>query len=157
MKYLLFSFLILLIFSCDIINEQSTKATFTIENEYNEGVKLVFFTSSTMTENRSINLNLNEAYTGDIIESSVGGIFDNPELSTLGGFFGDSIVVIYNNERFMSHYLITAPENTFQYSEPINRNLFRSGNYEEVSEENFIYTITQEDFDSATPCDGPCE
>ena len=56
----------------------------------------------------------------------------------------DSIAVIFNNERVEGH-------NT---SVP-DRSLLL--NYESEKGQNvFVYTITQENFDNAIPCDGPC-
>lgn len=146
-----------LLMSCDVIDEQTTDAKFTITNGTDTSINLNFLFEDNSTNNFSETLNPAQSYEGLTIESSVGGIFDDPNKSVIGAFFADSIEIIFNNERSTTYtYTGNGNENP-TYSEPISRNLFRSGNYEEISEENFIYTITQEDYDNATPCDGLCE
>lgn len=153
---LLFSFFLVFV-SCDIVDPQFTDAKFTVRNETNTDIALHFFNENINFPDRSIVLGSQEEYQGLNVESSVGNIFDDPERSVVGSLVADSIIVIFNNERFFSSYLITEEGNTFSYSEPINRNIFRSGNYEEIGDQEFLYTITQEDYNNATSCDGPCE
>lgn len=145
------------LFSCDIIDEQNTEADFAINNSTNFNIRLKFFNEGSDFGNFTSTLNPNESYQGATVESSIGGIFDDPEKSVVGSLISDSIIIIFNDEKLTSYTLFDNGTSTPIYSDPINRNIFRSGNYEEVSEENFIYTITQEDYNNATPCDGPCE
>jgi len=144
------------IISCDIVNEQSTEADFTIINSTNVPIHLFFINPEFDFVVSDELLNPNDSYEGFMVESSVGGIFDDPEFF-VNSFPGDSIRIIFNNERIISYHIIYDDEDSFFYSQPINRNIFRVGNYEDLGDEDFLYTITQEDFDNATPCDGPCE
>lgn len=68
---------------------------------------------------------------------------------------GDTIIIIFNNERKFGYSFQTL-EGVTTFSQPINRNIFRLGAYEALDNDEFLYTITQEDYDNATPCDGPC-
>ena len=112
-----------------------------IENATTNEVTLRFYSSSQqlLFENQSVE---GESL---IVERSAdffpGEITSGPNDAFM---LADSIAVIFNNERVEGH-------NT---SVP-DRSLLL--NYESEKGQNvFVYTITQENFDNAIPCDGPC-
>lgn len=63
--------------------------------------------------------------------------------SPIEAFEADSIALIFNKERVEGHTFSSPPGNSML------TNYERNGN-------QFTYTITEENYNNATPCDGPC-
>lgn len=59
----------------------------------------------------------------------------------------DSIVMIFDNERFETHYLQTVL--------PVGHSLFNNDSYKHDGNTS-TYTIDAKNYNNATPCDGPC-
>ncbi len=158
MKNLILYFLLLFgMVSCEIIDNTFTEATFTLLNDSNKEVIVKFYNSNIDSDALTIDINADQSYTGFTVESSNGNLFEDPDMSVGSGFAGDSIVIIFDNERFSNYSILFSGNQQISFSEPILRNPFRVGNYEEIGDQEFLYSITQEDYNNATPCDGPCE
>ena len=54
-------------------------------------------------------------------------------------------------------YSFDSSEEIIIFSDPVDRNIFRASNYLQIDDEEFLFVLTQEDYNNATPCDGPCE
>jgi hypothetical protein len=127
-----------------------------IENNSNKNIQINFYLLSEPVNSFSdINLNQGEIFDGISFEFSrpVSNNTDytGPRLS----FKSDSAVVIFDNQKKLSSYLISDMDVTF--CEPKSRNIFRHGNYEGIDNDQFVFEITEEDFNNATPCDGDCD
>lgn len=129
--------------------------TYFVENNSNVPVELVFYERFTNELKGSKLLFEGERYKGESIEfhkpHSVYPENDYPSIS----FESDSIILIFQNEMKTSY--VNAFSDSLFFSPPVNRNIFRQGNYEELGGYQFLYTITQEDYENATPCDEDCE
>lgn len=69
----------------------------------------------------------------------------------------DSLVVIFDEKLYLTLFYTAKTSTSYSYSEPIDRNIFRHGNYEEIERENFQFKITQQDYENAEPCNGNCD
>lgn len=125
-----------------------------VENGTESTVKIKFFSSSDLEPLDDVILNSNQRFSTDVEESENLELFTTPDGLASGFLRSDSLQIIFNNERINTMYLVPPPD---RFSSPINRNIYRLGNYESIGNDEYLFTITQEDFDSATPCDGPCE
>ncbi len=65
----------------------------------------------------------------------------------------DSVQIVFDGQRRSSYTVI----GTSEFSEPLNRNLFRDSNYESIGNDGFLYKITQADYENAEDCDGDCD
>lgn len=79
--------------------------------------------------------------------------FTNSGNSLFRAYQGDSVIVIFNNNKFItSSYL-----GDDAFSEPLGRNLYKHSNYENLGNEKFIFKITQQDYENAEDCNGNCD
>lgn len=151
-KILLYIIYTMLFIACgpDI---QRPETTYILENETSAAIEVLF--ARTIGSDDRINLLPGERFRSRTLE------FTNPDRSEdsfapwqfLGG---NPLIFIFNDDRILEYEVNFGGDISF--SEPILRNPLRHGNYEDLGNDNeFLFTITQEDFDAATPCDGPCE
>ncbi|MFV0379086.1 MAG: hypothetical protein ACK5JD_17485 [Mangrovibacterium sp.] len=75
------------------------------------------------------------------------------ELPT-SAFAADSVKIVFNESRFTT---CTYDFNSKTFSEPINRNLFKHSNYENLGNGRYLFKITQEDYENALPCNDNCD
>jgi hypothetical protein len=80
--------------------------------------------------------------------------FDNSEDYPRLAYGADSIKIVFNNEKFIINKYNTINS---QFSEPINRNIFRHSNYENLGNERYLFKITQQDYENAEDCNGNCD
>jgi len=66
----------------------------------------------------------------------------------------DSVKIVLNEDRLITY---TYDSGSKVFSEPINRNLFRHSNYENIGNKQYLFKITQQDYENALPCDGKCD
>jgi hypothetical protein len=102
----------------------------------------------------NINLERNESLAGKRFEFSRPVSTDPNYTGPQNSFLSDSVVIIFNDQRKLSTFLISDVAGTF--SEPKFRNIFRHGNYEAIGNDKFLFKITEEDYENAIPCDGDC-
>ncbi|WP_271855149.1 hypothetical protein [Patiriisocius marinus] len=97
-----------------------------------------------------------ENFRGDNIESSNEDYYVDPSsIMPITSLKGDSIIFVFDNNRIISYsFDIVNGENIF--TNPIDRNPTRVGSYEQIGDDELLYTITQEDINNAAPCAGPC-
>lgn len=69
-------------------------------------------------------------------------------------YSNDTLTVFFDNKRKFAY---TYSFNPNVFSGPVNRNLLRHGNYIQIGKQTYKYTITNEDYQNATPCNGNCE
>ncbi|MEP4743368.1 MAG: hypothetical protein ABJX94_01575 [Flavobacteriaceae bacterium] len=115
--------------------------TYSIVNGTEEQVSLLFYD----TQGDKPELVLSESLNGEglIVERTLETYMrdqNTPEIA----FKADSVSVIFNNERAEAHYQLIPDRSIIL------------GDYEVKSNISFIYTITQENYDNAIPCDGSC-
>lgn len=131
------------------------KRTFVIKN----GLQIPITVNILINEELQISEDLlpNQKYIGEELETTV-NVLDEPNGSSVATSIGGNVIeIIYNNKRKSISTSSDIDNGLGFFSEPVERNLLRTGNYEDVGNEESQFTITQQDFDNATPCDGPCE
>ncbi|MEP3383137.1 MAG: hypothetical protein ABJN84_01115, partial [Flavobacteriaceae bacterium] len=114
-----------------------------------EQVTLLFYD----TQGDKTELVLSESLNGEglIVERTLETYMRDQNNPTIA-FKADSVSVIFNNERVESHHE-SFPKNPSSFP---NRSMTSSGAYEIKDFRYFTYTITQENYDNAIPCDGSC-
>ena len=127
---------------------------YVIKNETSQVVKLNYYTTLNNTLLNNYIINVNEILEGSLTERGDVPPINYPDytLAVTNLSDGDSLVVIFNNEK--KTIMQTSLDG---YSEPLNRNLFRHGNYEYLGNDQFQFTFTEEDYENAEDCGGPCE
>lgn len=155
MKYLFF-----LLFICTSCGPETMmfKRTYSIKNESDTQVTLNFYRANGDQVESKI-LNNNQVFVGFEVETTNENSFLDPESSVLSSSYSGSIKldVIYNNSFISTKEILDDKNGGTSFSLPLDRNVFRNGNYIPTGNEVYQFTITQQDFDNATPCDGPCE
>lgn len=131
--------LILCVLSCTDIGTKTK--TFKVVNDTEEQVSLFIY----MFKDGKAELVLSESITGKglIVERTLETDMrdqNTPEIA----FQADSVSVIFNNERTEAHSI----------NIPYERYLWDTGKV--IDDRCFTYTITQENYDNAIPCDGAC-
>jgi hypothetical protein len=147
-----FGVLLVFLNSC-FLEAREFDIRFSILNESTVVVQLDLFETNGEFS-RSIVIEPNEVYF-DERTFKTRSFLENPNNNAI--IRGESAVFIFNDERFMEYSFSVDDNNVSTFSTPINRNIFRIGSYENLGDEDFLYTITQEDFENALPCDEPCE
>lgn len=155
MRKILLLIPILTLFNC-VPEAEKYGRNYSIENTTNHLIELDFYSlSSPQMDFTNINLERNQSFAGKRFEFSK-PISTSPDYTgPQNSFLSDSVVIVFDNESKLSGYLISNMEATF--SEPKSRNIFRHGNYEAIGNDKFLFKITEEDFENATPCDGDCD
>lgn len=159
MKNSFFILIGLLVFtSCAIPDSERMERELSVLNDSGSDVAILLFDINGNMAGSYVLAN-QEQTPFEKIDSSSEAILTSPESSipsaALFGAFSASI--IFSNEKLsMFNFSFVNRENS-QFSNPVLRNIFRNGNYESLVGDQFLYTITQVDFEAATPCDGYCE
>lgn len=116
-----------------------------------------FSNTSTLFETQ---IEPNGIFLGDILTYRSG----NDQLNEENSFYpssayknSDSLVVIFDEIKQITLYYTPVSSTSVSFSEPINRNLFRHGNYEKIENERFQFKIIQQDYENAEDCNGNCE
>ena len=129
-----------------------------LENSTENTVKLEFYQGSEPSFGfSSITLGSSERIVGNEFEFSK-PISDDPEYNGPRlAFSADSVVVLFNNQKSKIDFYNVIEEEGIIYSDPKSRNIFRHGNYVKIGNEQFLYRITEEDYQNASPCNGECD
>jgi len=137
----LIALLFLALLSCTDLG--STTSTYKIINGTSHAVELCFYKGSIASEDRSFVFKEEIEVQGLIVERTLKTYaldIDSP----IEAFKADSIALIFNKERVEGH----------TFNSPIDNSLLddyeRNGN-------QFTYTITEENYNNAIPCDGLCD
>jgi len=130
--------------------------SFIIENSYENQINLILFDLNSGVESNLI-LNAGEQYRGSTFETSV-RVDDIPNESGASiSLNAGKIIIIFDNDRILVSELADIDNGQGFFSEPIQFNLLRNGNYQNIGNDQYLYKISQADYNAATPCDGPCE
>lgn len=147
-------FLLIIFISCGP-EARMFNRTFVIKNGLEIPVKVNIYLNEELKDNKT--LLPDQVFKGNELETDQ-DLREMPNgIGPLTSFKGNIIEVIYNNEKKSISTSSDINNGLGFFSEPAERNLLRTGNYEDLGNEESQFTITQQDFDNATPCDGPCE
>ncbi len=105
-------------------------------------------------------LEVNEVYNGDVLTYRSG----NDQLDDKDSFFpssaygnSDSLTIFFNDTKYVNKYFTLTSPTKALFSEPSVRNPFRHGSYKRAKNEEFLFEITEEDYELAISCEGPCD
>lgn len=152
MKNLILLLLAVILTNC-VTESRMYLREYSLKNESNQVIKLKFyFKYDNQLVYDEIILNNTEVFNGGVLET------DQPHSNDINypiNHFrsSDSLIVIYNNLK-KSTFSIGFNGNL---STPIDRNPFRHGNYNDIGNDNFQFTITEEDYNNAIDCGGNCD
>ena len=128
---------------------------YSLKNESNQVIKLKFYFKydNQLVYGEIITLNNTEVFNGGVLETDQphSNEINHPIINAFKS--SDSLIVIYNDLK----------KSTFSIgfngdlSTPIERNPFRHGNYENLGNDDFQFTIMEEDYNNAEDCNGNCD
>ncbi|MFV0379084.1 MAG: hypothetical protein ACK5JD_17475 [Mangrovibacterium sp.] len=150
---LIVSSALFLVLSCTNNEVSKYKREYIIRNETNLVVNIKFLSRSNGLMNNSTSGTLDSEGNQLINEVEQDQLFTSNEDFPIFAHDADSAIVIINNKFFVC--VFNTITNTF--SEPINRNLFKHSNYENLGNERYLFKITQEDYENALPCNDNCD
>ena len=133
------------------------EATYTINNSTNNEVILRVFK---LFENGNYNdytLFTDDSFYGENVEGTNFDYFNdlnNSEPSV--SYSSDSIYVVFDNERILKYVFSGDSNGNSVFSQPLNRNILRGGNYTNISNDIYEFVLTEEDYNNAIPCAGDC-
>ncbi len=107
-----------------------------------------------------IQLSKDVVYLGDVLTYRSGNTQlneNNSSFPTRALKDSDSLKMIFDNTKYLISKYTSGVSAENAFSSPINRNLFRHGNYEEIEKERFQFKITQQDYENAEDCNGNCD
>jgi hypothetical protein len=153
MKKLFLLTALTIVFSC-VTESRMYQRVYLLKNDYTKDIALKFYLTSNKQLSNEIFINNKEVLNGEPIS------FDQPHSTDPNygvlrefGKGGDSLVITYNNERKSVLYI----DFNGNFSTPIERNPFRFGNYENLGNDDFQFTIMEEDYNNAEDCNGNCD
>lgn len=129
--------------------------TYIVENDTQVKIQLNFYRKFDGVLLKEIKLDPNTRYKGEQIEVSQPLTNDPNMLYPSIALSSDSLIIIFNNQKMKTDVVYDIEDGIF-YSEPIERNIFRHGSYKNIGGDNFLFSITQQDLENATSCDGDC-
>jgi len=151
---------IILILSAVILTSCVTESRmyprqYSLKNESNQIIKLKLYLTSNNQLSNEILINNNQIYNAEKIET------DQPHSVELDyilpidafGYASDSLIIVYNNLKKSIFYL----DFNGAFSNPINRNPFRFGNYTDIGSDTFQFIFTEDDYNNAIDCGGNCD
>ena len=128
---------------------------YSLKNESNQVIKLKFYFKydNQLVYGEIITLNNTEVFNGGVLETDQphSNEINHPIINAFKS--SDSLIVIYNDLK----------KSTFSIgfkgdlSTPIERNPFRHGSYENLGNDDFQFTIMEEDYNNAEDCNGNCD
>jgi hypothetical protein len=130
-----------------------------VNNNTNFDVVLRFYENFSEEVFEDINLSENQSYSGtEISGSNFDALNDTESIRPGQSFSSFNIIIIFNSEKKIEYSLIDTDDDgiTDSFSEPLDRNLLRDGNYSNIGNNIYQFELTQEDYDIATPCNGDC-
>ena len=154
MKKVIIILLAIIVSSCGVTELKMYQRQYSLKNESGQIVKLKFYNqfNSELVYTSDISIVDNDVFNGDLVEFSQPISVDENYYVNTTYRGSDSIVIIFNNAR-KSVYTINV---NGSYSTPINRNIFRHGNYESLGNDEFQFTFTSEDYENAEDCGENC-
>ncbi len=117
---------------------------YTMENQSNHSLLIKFYNKGNLLDFITTNLSENgDQYKGSFTYDNLSDKFGLPSRAYRST---DSIVIDFDNIK-RQIYTIDFLNRTF--SEPINRNVYRHENYEDLGKDRFLFKITEEDYNNA--------
>ncbi|TVZ25916.1 hypothetical protein JM83_0857 [Gillisia sp. Hel_I_86] len=132
------------------------KRTYIIENDTQQELKIKFYYKFDGSLSNELKLTPRSSYNGEQFEVGQPLSVDPNAIYPSSSLSSDSLVIIFNNEKKKINVVNDLQDGIF-FSDPIERNIFRHGNYEDIGGDQFLYIITQQDYENAMPCDGDCD
>lgn len=121
--------------------EQSTISEYQIENGLDIPIVLHFYRNGLPSTQTSVVTleGLGDTYkkSGEALGSST---------TPFDVFSADSISMVFDSKKIQGHNLF----------EPSGFSLLNQQDYQKISSGRFLYLIDQNNYNNATPCDGPC-
>jgi hypothetical protein len=133
--------------------------TYQIKNESGYDIEIRFYENFSNQNFEDIVVLNGQFFRGDKIEgSNFDALNDTESIRPRQSFSSFSIIIIYENERRTESSRIDSDSDDISdfFSEPINRNLLRDGNYTHIGNDIYEFILTEEDYNNATPCEGDC-
>lgn len=151
-KYFIIPILALILSSC-VQEAEMYPRQYLLKNNsgVNINIKIYDFLDDNLTEE---SLAFEDTLFGGRYEHSSRRSDDPNSKEPTGSFASDSIILIFNGTKKTAIFLDSA---NYDFSKPVSRNLFRHGNYKSIGNDQFIYTITPQDFENAKDCNGDCK
>ncbi|MFD2100089.1 hypothetical protein [Flagellimonas iocasae] len=125
-------------------DSSTTTRNYRILNDTDHTVELRFYKASTATSERSFVFKVVIEGEGLVLERTL-KTYPPDTNGPTDVYEADSVAVVFNGERVEGHIFI----------EPISGSIMNLGDYERNGVQ-FTYTITEENYTNATPCDGSC-
>ncbi|WP_339623008.1 hypothetical protein [uncultured Winogradskyella sp.] len=152
--------IIILILSISCVTEAKMwERTYQIKNESNHDIVIRFYDTFDNENFQDIVVLNGELYRGDRVEgTNFDALNDNESLRPGQSYSSFKVIVIYENIKSIEYSRIDSDGDDIpdSFSEPINRNLLRAGNYIDIGNDIYEFMLTEEDYDNAIPCDGDC-
>ena len=135
------------------LEAERNERRYIIENDTSKTIELFVFS---IIDSGPVIINLRDR--GDDVSKSViqtAPFKDDYDISYVSQAYSvDSMVIVFDKTNFLN-YTYDISENTF--SSPLGRNIIRPENYTDIGNGNFLYKITQEDFERSEPCEDHCD
>ena len=151
---------IILILSAVILTSCVTESRmyprqYSLKNESNQNIKLKFYLTSSNQLSNEITVDANNTFNSGEIEFSRPHSIDPDYIVAVSEFSkgGDSLIVIYSDLK-KSTFSIDFNGN---FSAPIDRNIYRFGNYTDIGNDTFQFIFTENDYNNAEDCNGNCD
>ena len=156
LKIFLFLIITLILNGC-VKETPMVDRTYQIRNSSNDDVIIRGYINFDGTGSfEDIFLEENQVYVGGEIILSELSNFNNPNNVTPTSSFSYSrFKIVFDNERYMSHSF-DVEDDVNIFSDPVERNVLRSGNYTNIGNDIYEFELTQEDYDNAILCHGDC-
>jgi len=152
--------IIILVLSLSCVPEAKMwERTYQIKNESGYDVVIRFYDSFSDENFEDIAVMNSDFFRGDEARGTNFDALDDTESIRPGRSYSSfTIIVVYDNDRKMEYSLVDTDGDDISdsFSEPINRNLLRAGNYITAGNEIYEFVLTEEDYNNAIPCDGDC-
>lgn len=132
---------------------------YVVQNSSSFQIVLQFYKNGEPSRYNETLLNISNQLEGSVLTRSGGPwdelakeqLIDNPVAS----LEADSIIAIFNNEK-KATYIIEFMQTGVPAFDPANRNLLRDTDYISIGKDQFLFQITDTDYESAKPCNGNC-
>jgi hypothetical protein len=137
---------VFVIFLLACIDTLTFTARYRIANGTGHAVELRFYKAILADQERNFVFKVDIEGEGLVLERTL-KTYPPDTNGPIDAYKADSVAVIFNKERVEGHIL----------TEPEFRSIMNISGYQSNEEGNdYIYTITETNFNNATPCDGTC-
>ena len=142
------------VFGCTDNEVEMSRRDYTIKNNTDLTADITFYDriSGKIILQSSKKLNPSDQLSEKVEQTSNFDDSDSNEI--FNAYLGDSVRIVFSQVKYLSYTF--HPYNN-EFSEPINRNIFRHSNYEDLGNERYLFKITQQDYENAEDCNGNCD